>query len=93
MWTALAKARDGALTRLGDALGEESDGGEDTVSQAGSDESTGSHFLAESEPEEEAALRWAGAPSPATALLDAAAARGGRGGGAGAWGGERGSSG
>ncbi len=77
MWNALAKARDGALNKLGDVLGEVSDDDAGTVSDAGSDESTGSHFLADTDdddaPEEEAQHR-PEPPSPATVLLMNAAA-------------------
>lgn len=72
MLSALAKARDGALTKLADVLGETSDvdvDDEDNKTVASDASSTGDAWLAD---EDDDILH--GAPSPASQLLAAAAA-------------------
>jgi len=80
---ALSSARDRVLDKLADTLQVEEDGsegGDGTVSEAGSDDSTGSNFLAGSDEEEPAASPAPKRPpptpaaSPATVLLASAKA-------------------
>jgi hypothetical protein len=70
MLTALAKARDGALNKLADVLGEGSDGEEDETGTV-TDGSTGDAWLADTDEDMDA--RPQEAPSPASELLAAAA--------------------
>lgn len=68
MFTALAKARDGALNKLADVLGEASD---DEDAGTVTDGSTGDAWLADTDDDVDA--RPQEAPSPASELLAAAA--------------------